>query len=279
MTGTFIAREPAAACPAPALCGDRVAAALLPLVWRDPTCCKRSPTPGSMALLALSLTLVAGTVGQISLGHAALLAIGGYASALLALDLGWPVWAQHPRGGLIDGGARHAAGLSGASACAAITSSIATLGIGEIVGLVILNWDGLTRGPIGLSGIPPLSAFGPIELDTPVRSTGYAGRRAGRCWRCCRRGCSAPISAAPCARSATTRWPRAPTASRLDRYKALAFAFGGFAAGIAGAITAHLYSYINHETFDAQLSILALTMVILGRHGQRARRGRWARSC
>ena len=48
------------------------------------------------------------------------------------------------------------------------------------------------------------------------------------------------------------------------RYKALAFAFGGFGAGVAGAIAAHLYSYINHETFNIQLSILAITVVILG---------------
>jgi branched-chain amino acid transport system permease protein len=52
-----------------------------------------------------------------------------------------------------------------------------------------------------------------------------------------------------------------------DRYKALAFAFGGFAAGVAGAITAHLYSYLNSQTFDSQLSLLALTMVILGGMG------------
>ncbi len=43
------------------------------------------------AMLGLSLTLIAGTVGMIALGHAALLAIGGYASALLSLDLGVPV--------------------------------------------------------------------------------------------------------------------------------------------------------------------------------------------
>ena len=48
------------------------------------------------------------------------------------------------------------------------------------------------------------------------------------------------------------------------RYKALAFAVGGFGAGVAGAIAAHQYSYINHETFNIQLSILAITVVILG---------------
>jgi branched-chain amino acid transport system permease protein len=51
---------------------------------------------------------------------------------------------------------------------------------------------------------------------------------------------------------------------RPNRYKALAFACGGFAAGIGGGIAAHLYSYINYQTFDSQVSILGLTMVILG---------------
>ncbi len=51
---------------------------------------------------------------------------------------------------------------------------------------------------------------------------------------------------------------------RLDRYKSLAFIVAGFSAGIAGALMAHVYSYVNHETFPSQLSILALTMVILG---------------
>jgi branched-chain amino acid transport system permease protein len=50
----------------------------------------------------------------------------------------------------------------------------------------------------------------------------------------------------------------------LNRYKSLAFIFGGFVAGISGGIAAHLYSYINHETFNTQQSILALTVVILG---------------
>jgi branched-chain amino acid transport system permease protein len=53
----------------------------------------------------------------------------------------------------------------------------------------------------------------------------------------------------------------------LRRYKALAFAVSGWAAGLSGALTAHMYSYINHETFNNTLSVLALTMVILGGMG------------
>jgi branched-chain amino acid transport system permease protein len=47
-------------------------------------------------------------------------------------------------------------------------------------------------------------------------------------------------------------------------YRSLAFGVGAFFAGIAGALTAHLYTYISHETFGSSYSILGLTMVILG---------------
>ncbi len=48
------------------------------------------------------------------------------------------------------------------------------------------------------------------------------------------------------------------------RYKTIAFLFGGFGAGLAGAISAHQFSYIDRDTFGPDLSILALTIVILG---------------
>ena len=54
---------------------------------------------------------------------------------------------------------------------------------------------------------------------------------------------------------------------RPGRYKGMGFAVSGLLAGMSGAVTASIYSYINHETFTAQVSILALTMVILGGMG------------
>ena len=58
-----------------------------------------------------------------------------------------------------------------------------------------------------------------------------------------------------------------PTASASTATRGSPSAFGGFGAGISGAIAAHLYSYINNETFTSTVSITALTMVILGGMG------------
>jgi branched-chain amino acid transport system permease protein len=215
-------------------------------------------------MLALSLTLVAGTAGQMSLGHAGLLAIGAYASALLALDLGLPVGMTILIAGVIT------ATLGTLLTFPAFRLrghyvTIATLGIGEIVGLVILNWEALTRGPIGVSGIPPLELFGLPLIETQsvywltlVILIGLAliqgrllGSHLGRTLRAMREDDTAA---------------RAYGIS-LNRYKGLAFGVSGFAAGISGAITAHMYSYINHETFNTQIAVLAITMVILGGMG------------
>jgi branched-chain amino acid transport system permease protein len=64
-----------------------VAALALPLLVDNPYILQILINTWLYGLLALSLTLVAGAAGQMSLGHAGLLAIGGYASALMAIDL------------------------------------------------------------------------------------------------------------------------------------------------------------------------------------------------
>ncbi|CAO3424704.1 ABC transporter permease [Azospirillum doebereinerae] len=267
LTGTFIAPSRPVALPRWAIRGLAVAALALPLAVQQPYLLQTLGNAWLFALLALSLTLVAGTVGQVSLGQAGLLAIGAYASALLTLDAGVPVLLAVPLAGLV------AAALGTALVYPAFRLrghyvSIATLAVGEIVTLVILNWESLTRGPIGVTGIPPLSVAG-----TPLVSGQWAY------W--------VPLAvllalAAVQSRLLSSHLGRTLRAIReddvaarsygieLDRYKALAFAVAGFVAGIGGALMAHFYSYINHETFPAPVSMLALTMVILGGLGNTA---------
>jgi len=264
MTGTFIAPSKPFVLQPRVLLGIAVALAILPAVYPDPYIMQTFTNAWLYGMLGLSLTLIAGTVGMISLGHAALLAIGGYASALLALNFGIPVGFTILLAGVITA-ALGTLLVFPSFRLRGHYFSIATLAVGEIVSLVILNWEGLTRGPIGLSAIPPLSLFG-IELESAQSVYWFTlavlivlvmlqfrllASHLGRVLRAVRDDDVAARS----------------YGIRLDRYKALAFAFGSFAAGISGAITAHLYSYINHETFNAQLSILALTIVILGGMG------------
>jgi len=238
-----------------------VVALLLPILHTSDYVLQVLSNAWLYAMLALSLTLVAGTVGQISLGHAALLLIGAYASALLSSDLHWSPAVTIPLAGLIT------AGLGTLLVYPSFRLrghyvSIATLGVGEVVGLIILNWNGLTRGPLGITGIAPLSLFG-WELDS-MRSVYWFTFivllvLAFLQWRLLRSHLGRTLRAIREDEVAARAYGVSP-----NRYKAIAFGFGGVLAGISGGISAHLYSYINYQTFDSSVSILALTMVILG---------------
>jgi branched-chain amino acid transport system permease protein len=264
MTGTFIAPSRVVRVPPWAVAAAVVVAAAVPLVPNIPYALQVLTNSWLMAMLAISLTLVAGTLGQVSLGHAALLLIGAYASALLALDSGWAIWASILGAGVLTAVIGTAL-VFPAFRLRSHYVSIATLGIGEIVSLVILNWESLTRGPMGVTNIPPL-AIGGHDLDSPQASY----------WASLAVLVVLALLQSRLLRSHLGRTFRAirddDVAARaygvsLDRYKSIAFAFAGFGAGVSGGISAHLYSYINNETFTSTVSITALTMVILGGMG------------
>lgn len=264
MTGTFVAPSKPVKVPVPLIAAVAAVAIALPFLIDNGYLIQTLTNAWLYALLGLSLTLVAGTSGQVSLGHAALLAIGGYTSALLASNFGWPVWLTLLIGGFAAAGIGTLL-VSPAFRLRGHYVSIATLGIGEIVALVILNWESVTRGPIGVAGIPPLSLFGYDLYDTnaiywfafalmaglALLQVRLLGSHLGRTLRAVRDDDIAARS----------------FGIGLNRYKGLAFAFGGFFAGISGAFTAHMYSFINHETFNTQISVLALTIAILGGMG------------
>jgi branched-chain amino acid transport system permease protein len=261
LTGTFIAASKPVRLSPPVLLGLSLAVLALPLVFPNPYLLQTLTNAWLYGILALSLTLVSGTAGQTSLGHAGLLAIGGYASALLVIEAGLPFELAV----LLAGALTAALGtllIFPAFRLRGHYVAIATLGVGEIVGLVILNWTGLTGGALGLTNIPPPTIAGYPLVTTPaiywlslgalllvaLLQTRLIGSHLGRTLRAIRED---EIAAQVYGIS-------------LNRYKALAFAVSGFVAGISGAITAHMYSYINYETFNNTISVLGLTMVIMG---------------
>jgi branched-chain amino acid transport system permease protein len=140
--------------------------------------------------------------------------------------------------------------------------AIATLGIGQIVALTLLNWESLTRGPLGISNIPPISVLG-FDVVRPREYYWLALASAalvallvwqltrshlGRSWRAIREDETAALT----------------SAIRVDHYKALAFGLSAAIAGVGGALIAHLYGFVSHDSFLASQSILVLTMVVLG---------------
>ena len=127
-------------------------------------------TTGLFIIGAMSLNLLLGYTGQLSLGHVAFFGIGAYASALTSLGFDIPVfWSDidriklapmHPAYGFLAGTAL--AGLCGfivgrlSIKIRGAYFVIVTISFAEVTRLVALNWIDLTQGPLALSNIPPL---------------------------------------------------------------------------------------------------------------------------
>lgn len=215
-------------------------------------------------VLASSLNLIIGFTGMYSLGHGAFYGIGAYVSAILATTLGWPFWLSMPLAGLFT--ALVGAFLGLATLRLRQTFLVfGTLAFGEIVRIVIMNWPELTRGPMGIPGIPSPVLFG-FELASSTH------------WYYLILGFTA-LMVFIIARLYRSRVGRAWVAIREDEvaaasmgvsvfgYKVLAFTISCLIAGLAGAFYAHFVSFISADQFGMSESFLILTMVALGGTG------------
>ncbi|MBI4519987.1 MAG: branched-chain amino acid ABC transporter permease [Gemmatimonadetes bacterium] len=138
--------------------GVAILVALVPLVGPDPYTVHVLTLCLLYAALSSSWNLVSGYAGLFSFGHQAFFGLGAYVSALLAMKAGVAPWL----GLVIGGGAAGAAGLLIALPCLGLRAppyvAIATLGFAEICRFITMNLVGLTRGELGLGGIPEMPA-------------------------------------------------------------------------------------------------------------------------
>ena len=219
---------------------------------------------GIYVILALSLNLLNGYVGLLSIGHAAFYGIGAYASAKLTMVLHLPWVAALFGSGAIAGlfgylVAKPTLKLSG------IYLTLVTLGFNMILFLVLQNWMGFTNGPLGIMDIPFPSLFG-HEIRTRLEY--YYLILA-----------LAVLTVGSMHRLMTCRFGRALTAIRENelaaeatgvhttRYKVQAFVLAAFYAGIAGSFYAHFMHYISPDSFTINESFILLAMLAFGGQG------------
>src|SRR5262249_44661271 len=143
--------------------------------------------------------------------------------------------------------------------------AMATLGFGEIIYLVLLNWLAVTRGPLGIPAIPGAAVFG-LDLDTPARQ--YYAILA-----------LALLTAIAVSRLVNSRFGEAIQAIREDEIaaeamgvpatalKVVSFTISAAIAGVAGAFFAHYTSFISPSSFTLGESILVLSLLVFGGMG------------
>ncbi len=212
-------------------------------------------------MAALGLSLVMGFAGQVSLGQAAFYAIGAYVSGVLTASYGWNGWAALVVAVAVGALTALAVGLP-IFRLSGLLLAMATLGFGIIVYYVLVNWSGVTGGPSGLTGVPPL-AVGRFRFDTDARVfwlawgvllglLGLAGNlvdsRAGRALR------------------AIHGSEAAAQAVGIDtaRFKLGIFAVAGGVTALAGGLYAHYLTFINPSPFGFAYSVELVVMVVLG---------------
>lgn len=131
-------------------------------------------------ILTLSLNLILGYTGLPAFGHAAFSCVGAYTSSLLALQYGISPWIGLTLGACVAAVLGLLIGLPSIRLKGDYLA-LATFGLGVIVYSVAKNWVSLTRGPLGLSGIPGFTFFGFPWI--PSSPQGWGGDCVGRQWQ------------------------------------------------------------------------------------------------
>jgi branched-chain amino acid transport system permease protein len=215
-------------------------------------------------IIAISLNLIAGYTGILSIAHAAFYGVGAYVAALLAVNYGTPFLLN-----LI-------AAMAMAGVVAAVVAFpslrihddylvIATFGFQMILFSIFNNWVSLTRGPLGIPGIPQPKIFG-IAVTSHVGFLILTGLLALLVYLFARRLVDSPFGRVLKAIREDEIFAQA-LGKNVIRYKILVFVIGGALAAIAGTLYAHYVTFIDPTSFTILESIFMISIVIVGGAG------------
>ncbi|MBL1226932.1 branched-chain amino acid ABC transporter permease [Enterococcus sp. BWR-S5] len=209
-------------------------------------------TIGINIILALGLNLIIGFSGQFSLGHAGFMAIGAYSTAIVSV--------KNPTMGGFFSGLLLGIALSGFIALIVGIPTlrlkgdylaIATLGVSEIIRIVIINMRDVTNGPAGIFGIPPFvnwsMVFGFVVI-TILIVVNYIHSGSGRATMAIREDEIAAES----------------MGVNTTKYKVLAFVIGAMTASVAGGLYGSYIQTIAPKDFGFMKSIDILIIVVFG---------------
>jgi len=223
---------------------------------------------GIYVMLSQSLNLSAGFGGMISLAHAGFYGVGAYTAALLAVNHQVPFLLALPAAMLL-------AGLLalGVSAIALRTVDdyfiICTLGIQVVVFSLMNNWMSLTRGPLGIPGIPGISLFG-VAVGSKWAFLLLVSVFAAVIFLFLKKLTGSAFGRTLRALSEDEIFAQS-LGKNVYVSKVTAFTVGAMLAAVPGALYAHYISYIDPTSFTVDESIFILSIVIIG--GMRNLRG------
>jgi branched-chain amino acid transport system permease protein len=219
---------------------------------------------GLYVIIVLGLNLFIGYAGQISLGHAGFFGLGAYGSAILTATYGLPPW---PIMILVALGVALVALVIGIPTLRLHGHylAMATLGFNYVVHIILVQWDEVTGGPSGLSGIPSLTALG-FSVNNESRFYylvwTFALIALTLCLNLVRSGVGRGLAAL-----AQDEVAAASLGVEVKRDKIRVFVLSAVFASVAGSLYAHYFGFVNPDTFSIFKSLDLVIMVVVGGMG------------
>lgn len=243
------------------VCAVATILAAVPSLWGNPYTLGLSCLIAVHVIVVLGLNLFVGYAGQISLGHAAFFGLGAYGSAILTATYGLPAW---PSMAGVAVGVALVAWVLGVPTLRLRSHylAMATVGFNVVVYTVMVQWDAVTGGPSGLSGIPPLAIAG--YAFTTDRSFHYLAWAAALlaftlCINLVRSGMGRGLASLAADEAAA-----ACLGVDVARSKVRIFVLSAVFASVAGSLYAHYLRFVSPETFGIFASLDLVTMVVVG---------------
>ena len=232
-----------------------------PLVYPNGYTMRIMTTGGLYTMLTVAVVVILGQAGQLSFAHAAFYGIGAYTAALLAMKTPVPTFPALIIGALVAGFIALIVGRP-VLRLRYFYLALATIGLGQIVIVLVTQLRTITGGSLGLAPIPTLSIFG-FDFNTNLRQyylvwviaallTLFVARalkyRVGRALR----------------GIATSEIASSTLGVRTANWKLLAFVTSAVICGLAGGLYAFVTMAITPDSFTFATAILPIVMMILG---------------
>ncbi|MHA1587864.1 MAG: branched-chain amino acid ABC transporter permease [Candidatus Thorarchaeota archaeon] len=219
---------------------------------------------GIYTILSVSLNLIAGYTGLISIAHAAFFGVGAYVAAIMALKLQTPFLANAICAVLISGLLGALLGIPSLR----IRDDyfvIVTFAFQVITFSILNNWVSLTGGPMGLPGIPQPTILG-LEISSHFGFLMLVGIICALMLWITSRIVRSPFGRVLKAIREDEVFAQA-AGKNIASYKIIVFVIGSGMAAMAGVIYAHYISFIDPTSFTVMESIFIISIVIIGGAG------------
>jgi branched-chain amino acid transport system permease protein len=211
-------------------------------------------------IAAMSLNLLLGYTGLVSMGHAAFFAFGGYAAGLVAKNVTTSFWITTPAGIAAAAALALIIGLF-ALRTAAVTFLMITLAVGQMLYALAIKWRPVTGGSDGLISIPRPTGFG-VAMDGP-RLYLVALALCVVVWWLLRRILNAPFGRTLIGIRENEGRMRA-LGCDVQAYKLAAFVLAGGLAGLAGVLFTQFQGFISPSEVHWYRSGQLLIMIVIG---------------